>query len=180
MATFTKVLQGSVDTPIGATDVLQFAGGTFGSRIAITTFNSSTHVRNSGGTEISGSNTPNNVKYVASGTADWGDGTEALANMLASEATLKITFSHTSAVSVENAIAYFYDGTTPATAPVGLTCYMAEQGDATWTNAEGSGAALELADQESATDHDYYLALSVSPDSVGTKSGKARIELTYY
>lgn len=188
MATFDFSLQGASPTTIGATDVLQFAGsGGFDSKVTVGEYNDSTHVRNSGGTEQSGSNTPNNVKFIsaAGGTggdsqADWGDGTEDLDQITDAECTLLINFSDLSSVAITGAIFYAYDGTTTTEAPTGVTFQAAESGDANWTNAEGSGAALALDDKTAATSHDYYIAVSASPESVGLKSDfTIRIELTY-
>ena len=62
-----------------------------------------------------------------------------------------------------------------------MNVYLAEQGDTTWVKAHGSGNALSLNDQTTpATSHDFYVAISASPTSVGVKSGnKIRIEFTY-
>lgn len=187
MATYTWTLQGTSPTTLGATDTLQFAGGTFDSSIAVGSYNGSTHVKASGGTDSSSGNTPNNVKFISAsgGTggdsqADWGDGTEDLDAMLTSEATLKINFSDASSVAVTSHTFYAYDGTTTTAVPTGVTFYAAEQGDTNWTNAEGSAAALSIADSSAATSHDFYIAVSASPESVGLKdSFTLRDELTY-
>jgi hypothetical protein len=187
MATFAWQLQGTSPTTIGATDVLRFSGGAFATPIQATEYNDSTHVRNSGGSETSGSNTPNNVKFISQsgGTggdsqADWGDGTEDLDAITQSESTLKITFSDDASVETQDAIFYTYNGTTPATAAVGVDVQAAELGDTNWTEAEGSGAALALDDNSTpATSHDFYINLSMSPATAGLKSGALRVELTY-
>lgn len=180
MATYKWYLQGTSPTTIGA-DILQFAGATFDSAITVGEYNDTTHVEDeSTGADNSSANTPNNVKYVASGTGDWGDGTESLANILDGECTLKINFAHTSAVAVSSHILYAYDGTTTTAVPTGVTFQAAEQGDAAWTNAEGSAAALTITDSSSATSHDFYVAVSASPESVGEKTAFViRDELTY-
>lgn len=187
MASFVWAVQGGTPTTVGATDVIRFAGGTFTTPIQATEYNTSTHVRNSGGSETSGSNTPNNVEFISQtgGTggdsqADWGDGTEDLDQITNAEATLNINFSDAAAVSITDAIFYTYDGSTPATAVPDLDVRAAEVGDTNFTEAEGSGSALELTDQTSpATSHNYYIAVSVSPQTGGLKSGAGRIELTY-
>ena len=166
---------------------MQFAGsGGFDSKITVGQYNDSTHVKSSGGANDSSGNTPNNVKFISQtgGTggdsqADWGDGTEDLDAITNAEATLLINFSHGSSVITEDAIFYAYDGTTPATAPVGITFVAAEVGDANWTAAEGSGSPVTINDDTTATSHDYYIACSASPDSVGLKEFALRIELTY-
>lgn len=188
MATFTWYLQGTSDTTIEATDILQFAGsGGFDTAVTVGEYNDTTHVESSVGADDSSGNTPNNVKFISAsgGTggdsqADWGDGTEDLDAMLTSEATLKINFSHGSSVTTSSAIFYAYDGTTTTAVPTGVTFYAAEQGDTNFTNAEGSAAALTLNDNTTATSHDFYIAVSASPDSVGEKTDfTLRIELTY-
>jgi len=181
MATFTFTLQGSSDTVIGATDRLQFAGaGGFDSKVTVGAYNDSTHVKSSADANDSNGNSPENNKYVSGTTADWGDGVENLNLITEAECALKINFSDAASVEITGAIFYAYDGTTPTAVPTGVTFQAAEQGDAAWTNAEGSAAAVTLADQAAATSHDYFIAVSASPESVGLKSAFAiRVELTY-
>ena len=181
MATFTFTLQGSSDTVIGATDRLQFAGaGGFDSKVTVGAYNDSTHVKSSADANDSNGNTPENNKYVSGTTADWGDGVENLNLITDAECALKINFSDAASVEITDAIFYAYDGTTTTAVPTGVTFQAAEQGDANWSNAEGSAAAVALADQAAATSHDYFIAVSASPESVGLKSAFAiRVELTY-
>jgi len=172
--TTTWKVQGVTDTTVEATDLIQFSDGTFDNPIEVGSFNDGTHVRNSGGTDDSEGDTPNNVKYIASGTADWGDGTESLADILDSECTFKITVAYDSNITVTDITMYAYDGTTDATAPTDIDVYLAESGDAAWTNADGSGSALTISDSSTpATSHDFYIAMSVKPTAVGTQSDNA-------
>lgn len=188
MATFTWTHQGTTDTTIAATDVLQFAGaGGFDTKVTVSAYNDTTHTATSGGTDKSSGNTPNNVKFISQsgGTgsdsqADWGDGTEDLDAILDAECTLKINFADASSVTTESAIFYAYNGTTTTVAPTGVTFVAAESGDTNFTGAEGSASALSLTDQSAATSHDFFIAVSASPDSVGLKDAfTLRIELTY-
>lgn len=187
MATFTWTLQGTSPTTIEATDIVQFAAGTFDSNITVGSYNDSTHVESNVGADDSSGNTPNNNKFISQsgGTggdsqADWGDGTEDIDQILDAECALKINFSHGSAVAVTSHIFYAYDGSTPANGPTGVTFKAAEQGDANFTDAEGSGSPLTIGDSASATSHDFYILISASPDSVGEKTAfKLRDELTY-
>lgn len=187
MATFTWTLQGTSPTTIDATDYLQFAGASFGSAITVNAYNSSTHVESNVGANDSSGNTPRNNKFISQtgGTggdsqADWGDGTEDIDAILTSECALKINFSHGSSVTTTNAIFYAYDGTTTTAVPTGVDFRCAEQGDANFTEAEGSASALTINDDTTATSHDYYIVVSASPTSVGVKTAfKGRIELTY-
>lgn len=188
LATFVWQLQGTSPTTIDATDIVQFAGsGGFDSKVTVGQYNDTTHVSSSVGANDSSGNTPNNVKFISQtgGTAgdsqaDWGDGTEDIDAILDSECTLKINFSDAASVITESAIFYAYDGSTTTTAPTGVTFVAAESGDANFTAAEGSAAAVTLTDQSTSTSHDFYLLCSVSPDSVGLKNAfTLRIELTY-
>jgi hypothetical protein len=180
MATYTWYLQGSSPTTIEATDIIQFAGASFDSAIIVGAYNDSTHVESSVGANDSDGNTPNNNKYIASGTADWGDGTEDLTSITDAECALKINFAHTSAVAISDHIIYAYDGSTTTAVPTGVTFQIAESGDAAWTNAEGSAAALSVGDSGSSASHDFYFLISASPESVGEKTAfKIRDELTY-
>lgn len=188
MATFVWQLQGSTPTTIDASDIVQFAGaGGFNSKVTVGQYNDTTHVRASGGANDSNGNTPNNNKFISQsgGTggdsqADWGDGTEDLDAITNAEAALKINFSHGSSVITEDAIFYAYDGSTTTAVPTGVDFRCAEVGDANFTEAEGSGAALALDDNTTSTSHDFYIVASASPTSVGLKSAFAlRIELTY-
>lgn len=172
MAEFTHYLQGSTDTEITSSDVLQFAGGSFDSKITVGEYNDSTHVKADDDSDKSDGNSPKNNNY--------NDDSLPISE---GDCALKINFSHDSDVEIENAEFYAYDGSDTANGPSDVTFYAAE-GDVSddWVNAEGSGDALSLEDKTSASDsHDFYIAVTASPDSVGTKSGnKYRIELTFF
>lgn len=191
MATFTHYLQGTADTTIADTDKLQFAAATFDSKITVDEYNDSTHVKTSADADKSSGNTPNNVKFISmsGGTdgdsqADWGDGTEDLDAILAAECTLKINFADASSVATSGNIFYAYDGSTTTTGPTGMLVHAAEQGDANWSDSDaagvaGSAKAIGIADSAAATSHDFFIAVSAKPTSVGAKTGKYRMELTY-
>lgn len=187
MATYTWTLQGTSPTTIDATDLVQFAGGTFDSAITVGSYNDSTHVESSESADDSSGNSPKNNKFISQSgggggdsQADWGDGTEDIDAILTSECALKINFAHGSAVAVSNHIFYAYDGSTTTAAPTGVTFVAAEQGDTNFTAAEGSASAVSVEDSGSATSHDFYFLISASPDSVGEKTAfKLRDELTY-
>ena len=187
MATYTWYLQGGSPTTIDATDLVQFAGATFDSAITVGAYNASTHVESSVGANDSTGNTPRNNKFIsqAGGTggdsqADWGDGTEDIDAITTAECALKVNFSHGSSVTTTGHIFYAYDGTTTTAVPTGVDFRCAEQGDANFTEAEGSAAGVTVTDDTTATSHDYYFVISASPTSVGRKTAfKLRSELTY-
>lgn len=179
--TKTMVVQGTSDTTVEATDSVAFSNGTFGNSIIVDEYSEGTHVRSSAGADDSSGNTPNNVQYVASGTGDWGDGTENLNLITEGECTLKVTIAESSSITVTDITMFAYDGTTETTAPTDIDVYLAEQGDAAWTNADGSGAALSIDNSSTpATSHDFYIAMSLKPTTVGVKdANKTKFKFTY-
>lgn len=181
MATYTWYLQGGTATTIAETDKVQFAGAAFNSAIQVGQYNDSTHVQTSGGANKSSSNTPRNNKYLTNTTVSInGAGSSALSSISQANCALRINFSHTTAVTIQDHIFYAYNGSNTATGPTGVTFRAAERGNSSWSTPAGSGSALSLADKTAATSHDFYLAISASPDSVGEKSAFVlRDELTY-
>jgi hypothetical protein len=108
--------------------------------------------------------------------------------------TLNLRFTYDSAVNVQNAKAYIYDRLVKTNNPSGVTCAIAElvhpwdsvaivstSGSATWTEITDTGTnyiSLTNSPGESGlvpglladTQHDWYLILAASPDSIGSKT----------
>lgn len=181
MPTFTWRLQGTTPTTVDATDRVQFAGAAgFDSRITVAQYNDSTHVKSVGNANDSSGNTPRNNKFTSSSQVSInGAAAKNLNTATTGEAAIRITFDDPASVIITGAVFYAFDNITPATPPVGITFKAAEQGDAAWTDAEGSGVPLTLNDKTAATSHEFYILASLSPDSVGLKSFGLRCELTY-
>lgn len=162
--------------------------------ITVAAFQDGTHISSgSPGTDQCGANHANNVKYI-SGTEMSVDGgaTENLndTNLLADECSLRLHFNHTSAVAVSGARLFCFDGAVDANYAPDIDMFAFERGqtDTAWTQINnGSGATggdnvgerLDLADGASAQDHYWYIALSVSPESVGAKNAAIKLALTY-
>lgn len=183
MATFTWTAQKTTGTAtIGATDRIWLNGGTaVTDNVTVNSYQDGTHISNSSDVQQDTNPYVHNVKYLTSTTMSLdGAGSANLSTLTTANAPLKINFSDASSVTTTNAKFYAYDGTTDATAMAGVNFYAAEAGvTSTWVAANGSAAALSIQDDTTATSHDYYLALSASPTSVGAKSGKVKITLTY-
>lgn len=187
MATYIWYLQGGSPTTIDATDLIQFAGASFDTAVTVGQYQASTHVESSVGANDSSGNTPKNSKFIsqAGGTGgdsqvDIGGGTVDIDTISTANCPLKINFSHGSSVTTTGHIIYAYDGTTTTAVPTGVDFRIAEQGDANFTEAEGSAAGCTVNDDTTATSHDYYFLISASPTSVGRKTAfKIRSELTY-
>lgn len=110
-------------------------------------------------------------------------------------ATLNINFTHTSAVKTQNAKVYIYDRTSINNPASGVTTKAVElvhcsldqagylgSGLGTWTTPTGSSVVMSLTASpgQSGTSingvettqnvHDWYVCLSQSPDSIGSKT----------
>jgi len=163
--------------------------------ITVGEWNSGTHAGNDDpGTDQCGANHMKNVKIVASGTYDNGGGTENLttANLTPNECTLRIRFTDASSVSITSARLYSYDGSTTTTEAIGVEGYAWEcqpSGITTWTlinddsdnkGGDNAGERLDLMNQAASTEHHYYIAISIRPESVGAKTSfDFGVALTY-
>ncbi len=175
----------------------------FGYSVAVGSYNGRTFITDSTGTS-QGSEVDNN-KYNSSttvivGQAGSGISLLALPNYLT---TLNIRFTHGSNVQTQNAKVYGYDRFNKNNDPSGVNLYVAQvvhppttqtatgSGNASWTNLKGSGTTLSLTagpgisglspngSATSASQHDWYLAMSASPSSVGAKTFGLFFELEY-
>lgn len=200
MATFTWEFYGSTGpawTDIGANTLVFCSSLTdLATAITVAAWQDGTHVGNGDpGTDQCGANHANNVKYISSTQFDLnGGGTETLndTNLVANECTIRIHFNHTSAVATSSGRFYSYDdGTGVTTEAPDVEIYAFEQGVAatTWTQinddsagigGDNAGERLALGDSGSATDHYFYIAISVSPETVGAKATLSfGVNLTY-
>lgn len=185
MTTFLWKLQGTTPTTIAATDILQFAGGSFNAPVFTGSYNDSMHVKSSGGSNLSAANTPRNNKFISQtgGTAGKsqvqvdGGATADLDTLVNANAAIKITVSDVASFATGSGKFFSYDGVTPATPAANIDVRAAEVGDSNFTQAEGSVSPLVLDDQVAATSHDFYIIISKSPSAIGFNSDKLRLEL---
>ncbi len=142
----------------------------------------------------------NNFKWIPSDNVGVGSGTIngtpdlQLSYLPNSQATLNCRFTHASSIFTQNAEVRIYDRTSINSGPSGVTCMAAEiihvvpsqgaggSGDLDWISPAGSSVVLELVDSPGIsgeapngtstqdTTHDWYMVLSISPDSVGSKT----------
>lgn len=168
----------------------------FGASVSVGAYQGRTFITSSAGTtqgpEV------NNIKYHNPGSGILGQvgtgiGLEAIPNYLS---TLKISFTNDTSVNVQNAKIYCYDRVSINNSPTGVTCKMAElihpdiiqtangSGDGVWVTPLGSSVVLDLANSPGTsgqyaangssslwadTRHDWYVAISASPNSIGSK-----------
>ncbi len=175
----------------------------FGYSVAVGSYQGRTFITDSTGTaqgpEV------DNVKYlntsgVVLGQTGSGIHLLRLPNYLS---TLNVRFTNDTNVQVQNAKFYVYDRSSKNNDPSGVTCQVAEiihpnlnqdftgSGDSTWITAHGSGQTVDLVGgpgpsgmsvngtTTSSYQHDWYLAISATPTSVGAKTFGGYMELEY-
>lgn len=175
----------------------------FGQSVAVASYQETTWVTDSTGT-IQGPQL-DNIKYVhpASGEIN-GAAAQNLLNMPNYLATLNIRFNHTSPIQTQNAQFRVYDRNNINNNPSGVTCKVAElihpsltqtgllgSGDSSWITTFGSGSIVDLISSPGVSglrpsgastinvQHDWYLAISSSPNSVGSKTFAGYFSVEY-
>lgn len=183
---------------ISSSGVGAFGSGGFGVSVPVGEYQGSTYVTNSAaslqGPALS------NVKYVHANSGLVAGTT--LLNLRAipnSQSTFEIRITNDSAISLQNSRLYVTERTSTTGVPAGVTTQVAEidhtgvaqdnvgLGNTAWTSAAGSGTYLALGNspgpsgQSSGANtlHSYYIALSMSPNSVGSKTATARFQTEY-
>lgn len=197
MATFTwEVYAGETPSWIDvSTNTLVFSGsGGLATPITLGEWQSETHLGSGDpGTDQCGANHVPNVKYLTGSTFDNGGGSEAIndTNLAITECTFRVKFAHGEAVAISGARLYAFDGTTETTEAVGVEVYAFERGvageawvqindDSESIGGDNTGERLTLGDKSSATEHLWYIAVSVRPESVGAKTSfDFGVALTY-
>ena len=175
---------------------LGFYGSGFGQSVAVGAFQDTTYVTNSAGTAqgIQG----DNVKWVHPASGQVAGGVQLLLRDIPNDiATLNLRFTFDTAVKAQNAQVRIYDRVTTTRGASGVTTYIAEiihpnpvqgptgSGSTGWFVASGtianqafnlysnpgiSGLYNNQVSGRSDTRHDWYLAISASPDSIGSKT----------
>jgi len=181
-----------------STSGVGFYGATFGSSVQVASFQDSTFVTNSNGTVNGGA--LNNNKYVgtSSGVQVNGDSTVNLNTVALASGSLNVRFTFDSVVMTQNGqfrIMDRVDADAPAsgvTSEVAQLCNggsgvnqstgAAQAGHNGWMALAGSGTVMTLLSSPGSgglspngtgttdTRHDFYLALSASPSSIGSKT----------
>ena len=166
-----------------------------------------TYITNSTGTSQGPEAT--NIKYLnsASGYIAGASSGVSITCIPNYQATLNIHARFDSAVKVQDVKFYIYDRTSINNPASGVTCRCCEivhptttqinngSGDSTWTLCAATGSYLTLSNSPGVSgfyagnssnslwtdvDHDFYVCLSASPDSVGSKTlFGAYVELSY-
>lgn len=175
---------------------LGFYGSSFGSSVEVGAYQDTTFLTNSAGTSLGPQ--VNNIKYThpSSGSVD-GAASILLTQIPNYLATLNVRFTHSSLVKTQNAKLRIYDRSNINNNPSGVTCKVAElihpytsqtnvgSGDSSWATICGSSIIMDMAAAPSTSgilagngsvstatslQHDWYVAISPSPDSIGSKT----------
>jgi hypothetical protein len=199
MATFTWYAYntaGSTVTVGSSTFVFSGSATDLTVPVTVAAWQDGTHIGTGDpGTDQCGGNHIHNTKWTSSTQYSLdGAGQETLndTTLVTTECPIYILFNESPAVSTSNARFYAFNSTTATTRATGVDVYAYERGvgyGSGWTlindssggtGGDNSGQRLGLSDQGSATNHSFYLAITVSPESVGGKSDfDLGIALTY-
>lgn len=183
-------------TYISAGSGIGFYGSSFGASVPVGAWQDTTYVTNSVGTLQNIQ--CDNVKWTHNASGGIAGGNSLPLTSIPNDiATLNIRFTYDSAVRVQNAQLRIYDRSTVTRGASGVTTAVAEivhpspiqgatgSGSTTWFYASGTynNSAFSLKDSpgisgiwnngtsvKQDTRHDWYLALSASPDSIGSKT----------
>ena len=148
------------------------------------------------GADQCGANHMNNVKYLTDTTMSVnGGGSEDItdANLANDECTMRLHFNDASLVIISAARFYCFNGSSVSAEAEGVTVYAFERGVSEasgWTlinndsgniGGDNTGERLDLGDKGTpATDHYYYIAMSVAAQTVGQKTNfDVGVALTY-
>ena len=203
MATFAFF---SASNEIGSSGIGFFGSSGFGSSVAVGSYQDSTYITNSNGT-IAGA-LLNNIKFshpqsgIVNGLAS--PSGLLLTKITNAQSTLNIRFTHSTGVITQNAKLRIYDRSNINYPASGVTTKVAEiihpstsnsvtgSGSATWVTPGGSGTIMSLANSPGMSGlspngsgtvsdrHDWFLAISSSPDTIGSKTQYAMwVELEY-
>lgn len=184
---------------------LGFFGNNFGDSVQIGEYQDSTWISNSNGT-VQGPQATN-VKHVHPNSGSINGLTPiALLNMPNYLATLNIRFTNDTPVKCQNPKLYIYDRVNINNNPSGVLCKVAEivhpspiqtgltgSGSTNWQTVNGSGSIMNLNNNPSPgysglapsgdstvdTRHDYYVNISASPSSVGSKTFAGYVSIEY-
>jgi hypothetical protein len=181
-----------------------YGAGGFGQSVSVGQYQAATYITNSTGTTQGP--VVDNIKFTHANSGEGASSTQynllQIPNYLA---TLNVRFTNDIAVKTQNGKLRIFDRTNINNPASGVTCKVAElvhpwttvspngSGSTSWTTPTGSSVVMDLVAspgisglrpngaQTSDTQHDTYLVLSASPDSVGSKTQFGLyVSLEYY
>tara|TARA_R100001509_G_C4798265_1_gene192159 strand:+ start:93 stop:734 length:642 start_codon:yes stop_codon:yes gene_type:complete len=187
------------DLKLGGSGLAFFGAAGFGSSVEVGKYQGTTFVSDGAGT-VKGAQAQNikflNAGSGIIGAASSGIGLQAIPNY---QATLNIRFTHDSKVKAQNCEMRIFDRSNINNPASGVTTKVAEiihprvtqfatgSGDSQWISPQGSGVVAQFASSPGVSGffagdgvsvvstkqsmrHDWFAALSASPDSIGNKT----------
>lgn len=176
---------------------LGFYGANFGDAVAVGAYNSSIYITDSNGVTEGALGFSARWTHANSGIINNTGSGLALLEIPNYQSSLEIRFTNDTACQVNNAKVYIYDRVSINNPQSGVTCKAAEiihpsiiqgatgSGDTSWSTMSGTGIYLTLAENPGCsgeyagngvgsthedTVHSFYIVLSCSPDSIGSKT----------
>lgn len=191
--TVTAQVTGTPNFTIAATNRIWFngVGGAFGTNVVVSAYQDGTHVSDNADAHLAACTTGghlHNTKFLTSTTMSLdGAGSANLSTLTTANSPLKFTFdtSDLGGASVVTSGAKLYAYSTSDGTPVSGVTVQAGEGavTSTWVSigtTGGSAAGLSVADQTTATSHNFFFAISVTPTSTGAKTTNVlKLSLTY-
>lgn len=192
MAAFT--FYGDETIPLGGSG-LGFFGSSFGNSVEVGAYQDTTYITDGNGV----------VQGAAIDNTKWAHASSGIQNTIGTDpvlltyipnrlATLKINFTHSSAVKLQNTKLRIFDRSNINNPASGVTTKVAQlihidptqgaggSGDATWVTPAGSSTIMDLEYSPGVsglhgtsttwtdTSHDYFVVISASPDQIGAKT----------
>lgn len=172
---------------------LGFFGSSFGNSVDVGSYQDTTYITNGAGTTQGPQ--VDNIKWThpASGSVN-GAASLALTSIANRLSTLNIRFTHSTNVKTQNVKLRIYDRSNINNPASGVTTKVAElihpavsngpggSGDSAWNTPTGSSVIMSLVSSPGMSGlspngpsttqdrHDWYVAISASPDSIGSKT----------
>lgn len=194
---------GNLINNAGGSGIGFFTDG-FGGSTSVGAYPNKAYLTSSNGTDQGAE--VNSVKYSNPGSGILGAGSGiGLKSIPNSQASLQIRFTNDTPVKVQNAKLYMYDRVSINNEPSGILVKCVElahpgitqaftgSGDDTWQNIASTGSILSLGSSPGVsgqfygagaslwqdTVHDWYIAISPSPSTIGSKLFSALVSLEY-
>ena len=155
---------------ISPTNVIAFYGPEgYGSPIQVGQFNDSIHIRESISDDTDACPPPHltNLKYVSDTEVSINGGAPVALTSVVQENCIMIHVQSDTAISIIGARLYAYDGTNVDAPPQNVVFKAFKLGDSSWSQPHGRSNALDLGTSSTATDHYFYVGMSLSPTSTG-------------
>jgi hypothetical protein len=187
---------GDFDIDMAGSGLGFYGSGGFGTSVAVNDWQETTYVTDGNGL-VQGPQAQN-VKWTHANSGEVDGSVNLPLSWIPNyQTSLNVRFTHGTEVKVQNVEARIYDRNNINVGASGVTTRVAEiihpsvtqeaggSGDSAWIEAAGSGVTVTMADSPGMsgyyagdgddstredTRHDWYLALTASPDSIGSKT----------